>query len=206
MQGFFVDVETGGLSPERDALLSIGAVRFDLTKPEVVTDAFSVHVAPSPRVSVCLEALRVQGLNWRKFAAWTTPDDDDDILAEADAFNALTTFFGKHTSPDCPPSVWHRQTWAHNADFDYRFVAALADRVPGTAGMFPRRPRWNCTKNLYGVCVAAGLLADTGSVSLDSLCQAFGVDRPQAHDALLDATAGAKCLAGMWRLLRGGTA
>jgi DNA polymerase III subunit epsilon len=195
----FVDIETGGLSPERDAVTQIGAVAFTIDGDSNYhfEDRFSAVVEPSPRVAVCMKALEVQGVrSWQEFAK-----RQEEAVSEHDAYTAFMDFLGENL-PCGHDDGYHPRIWAHNAEFDYAFLRNLALRVPGTAGVFPYRPSWNCTKYMYRSCVAIGLMPDKGSTSLDTLCAEFGIERPETHDALADARAGAQCLAKMMCLLR----
>ena len=200
IRAVYVDLETGGLNPDKDAVTEIGAVAFDMDDMGAFSliDTFHAYVIPDPRMSLSLKALNIQGVDsWQAFT-----ERQEEAVTEKDALTAFMDFLTDNLGSGVEDG-WHPRIWAHNAEFDYAFLRNLASRVPGTAGIFPYRPEWNCTKYLYRVAVWSKRLPDQGSTSLDALCKQFSVERPAAHDAKADAIAGAKCLTGLWKALQG---
>src|SRR2546427_5175090 len=71
-----VDVETGGLDPRKDALLSIGAIDFD------TLDTFSINLRPFPGKTINKHALEINGFK------------QEDLDKGEDLKKGLEWFFG----------------------------------------------------------------------------------------------------------------
>ena len=97
------DIETTGLSDEKDRITEIGAVRFVKGEP---ADRFQTYV--NPNMSIPESIQRLTGI---------TDRDVFDAPDEAGAVGAFLDFAGD--LPLC----------AHNADFDVGFISAAAERM-----------------------------------------------------------------------------
>jgi DNA polymerase III epsilon subunit-like protein len=185
----FLNTETGGLDPTRDALLAIGAVRFEARDGGLyVTDETRWLVRPAIDLTVSRGALRVQGLSWSDL-------DNPERVHESDAISGIWRYVG---------GLRNEQIWAHNADFDARFIRALQTRFAGEESAdcyrFPDRPSFSCSKALSHILIGRGLLPGVKSSGLQHLAKHFDITVEQAHDALADCHTGVKVLERLWRL------
>lgn len=173
-----IDTETGGLDPQRHALLSIAAHH-----PQ--HGEFSAFIRPAPCKLIDPEAARVNGYTpelWEKKGAvelW------DAIISFQCWLNALPL----RITP-----------LAHHAGFDRSFLSQACQE---TATLMPQlNCRWECSQAATAFMMRAGMI-DAENASLDSLCAWAGIPRPAVHDALADARA---CHLGYTMLLRAATA
>ncbi len=162
-----VDVETTGASPQRgDRVTEVAAVR---VAGGDVRESFSSLVNPERRIPSMITALT--GIT-------------DEMVRSAPRFHEV--------APPLMEALRGRVFVAHNAAFDWRFVAAELERTTGhrMAG------RQLCTVRL-----ARKLLPELSSRSLDSLALYFGLEIESRHRALDDAVATAKVLLRFFELL-----
>ena len=159
-----VDLETTGVSAERDAIVEIGAVRVSKLR---AVDTFQTLLRepgapPLPKAITALTGI------------------DAALLEEAPpASRALAAF--RLWLADAPRALFV----AHNAAFDARF----AQRALDAHGLPPLRVPVLCTRKL-----ARRLLPRLGRYDLDHLCAHFGIANAARHRALGDAEATARAL------------
>ncbi len=164
-----VDLETTGLSAERDAIIEIGAVR----------------IAALRRVEHFQTLVRPPGPGPLSDAIVALTGIDDAMLSEAAPASRALREFARWLGR-APSSVFV----AHNAAFDARFTTrAFAHQ--GVA--LPRRPVL-CTCRL-----SRRLLPTLGRYDLDHLSAHFGIANRARHRALGDAEATARVLVELLR-------
>lgn len=174
-----IDVETTGLNPAVDTILSIGVV--------TSTGAtFRRYVHPprtwlGTRKKVAAGASKVNGYTP---ALWTQRG----AVEEAEAAASLFLFLGTVKKEGA------RRPLAHNAGFDRAFLDNLTRR---TGIAFNIGHRWECSMAALSYAQRAGI-APTGPCTLDHLAHISGQPRPQIHDALADAQV---CLIGYQHLV-----
>lgn len=173
-----IDTETGGLDPQRHALLSIAA-------HHPLHGEFSAFIRPAPGKIIDPEAARVNGYTpelWEKKGALSLP------FAMV-AFQLYLEGLPLRITP-----------LAHHAGFDRSFLSQACQE---TATLMPQlNCRWECSQAATAFMMRAGMI-DAENASLDSLCAWAGIPRPAVHDALADARA---CHLGYTMLLRAATA
>ncbi|MEV0608683.1 TerD family protein [Polymorphospora rubra] len=156
-----VDVETTGLHPERDRVLSVAVVQVD--RHGAVSDSWSTLVDPGCDPG----PVHIHGLTPQRLAGAPRYGE---IAAQLDDLLDGRVFV------------------AHNASFDWRFLALetgrLGRRLPSVSRL--------CTVTLSRRLGLDGLLPD---LRLGTVAAHWGVPLVRAHDALEDATA----LAGVFR-------
>lgn len=154
-----IDTETSGLDPNVHEVIELAAVRLHPTTLEVKAEHCE-KVVPQNIEKAEPKALQVNGYTPEKWAD-ATPRRD-----------ALINF-----SRVCQNGVWV----GHNAQFDRRFVMAAfwREKMPMPAMDY----RQVCTVSMGWPLVATGKLT---SVSLENLCNYFGIDNTGAHSALVD--------------------
>jgi DNA polymerase-3 subunit epsilon len=154
-----VDVETNGLSHRRDRLLQIAVIT--TTGDGQVLDRWSSSVRPRfGRVG----PTHIHGLTARG-------------LREAPAFAEV--------APELVGRLDGAVFTAHNADFDWGFVARALRR----AGYQPPDTTRLCTARL-----SRAITADAPSHRLADVCERHGISIARAHDAASDAEATAAVL------------
>ena len=164
-----LDFETTGMSPDHgDRPIEVGAVRIE---GAMIVDRFQQLMNPGFTISRFIESFT--GIS-------------NDLVAEA---------------PDCETVMTRFADWigdaplvAHNAGFDYAFLAAEAQRcaadLPVTDAL--------CTLELAG-----RLDLGLDSLSLAALAAHFGVAQARPHDALDDARVLAELLPHLLRAATG---
>ena len=147
-----VDVETTGTDPQTDRMLSVAALALspDATVVDTMSTLLNPGVDPGPT--------HIHGLTAATLAG---APQFDDIRADLTAV------------------LRGRTLVAHNADFDYGFLAAEAGR--GVATALPVEDLL-CTVEL-----AAILDLGLSNLKLAALAEHYGVDQCRPHDALDDA-------------------
>jgi DNA polymerase III epsilon subunit family exonuclease len=159
-----VDLETTGVSAERDAIVEIGAVRVSRLR---AVDTFQTLLRPPGASSLPKAITALTGI-------------DAALLEDAPpAPRALAAFRRWLAGAPRAPFV------AHNAAFDARF----AQRALNAHGLPPLRVPVLCTRKL-----ARRLLPRLGRYDLDHLCAHFGIANAARHRALGDAEATARAL------------
>jgi DNA polymerase III epsilon subunit-like protein len=107
-------------------------------------------------------------------------------VSEREAWVGFAAFLQKHLG-----NKWQGHIVAQFAEFDYGFLAALANRC-GDAALLPvgKRCEWLCTKNLFRLLSGLGIVTPSGCGFEDILrWYGFWYDG-KAHTALVDARAG----------------
>jgi DNA polymerase III epsilon subunit-like protein len=182
--GIFIDTETGGLTAGQAALLSLGAVAFEVDAQGAWgIDEFSCLIKPHKDTTVSRGALDVQGISWASL----------DSLARIDEAEALVRF------GEWWDDYRNLPMFAHNAPFDrdhlgaaIRRSASRHDYLPSITG---RHANWNCTIGWANLLIAKGKMTrPENGLSLDSLAAHLGVHGRTAkgHDSLEDARIGVR--------------
>jgi len=189
MKQVIVDVETGGLDPERCAITSIAAVAFEVVGGELrEVNTFSMLLAPAQDLYVCRKALDMQG---ESLATVAFTDRSD----EADGLRGLIGFL-EGALGTAAYGGWRGRIWAHNAPFDASFLHQLEDRNTPRGSpnleLFPARCDWSCTKALTLMLAGMGRLPNLRGSSLDAVARYFGVNdeartKYAGHSAIVDA-------------------
>lgn len=159
-----LDTETTGLSRKKDRLVEVAACRIDPANGEVLGE-FHRYVNPGIRVPEV--AVKVHGLT--------------------NAFLADKPFF-KDVAPELTSFLEGSTIVIHNAPFDTGFLSA-AYKSCGAGPFESIAESIVCTKG-----IARKLMPPRQSVSLDALCDLFGIDRSSrsgaggasVHGALID--------------------
>lgn len=176
----FCDVETGGLDPKTDALLSVGLAV--LSDGEIVGSAHW-DVQPEGR-RVDPEALAVNGIDLDRHVRFAYSRE---VVA------GLVATFCRTVFGEQPATLG-----GHVVSFDVGFLKELfVGRRYGT--LFSHRT--------IDTAIIARFLMDAGllraeSAGLGSVCEALGIVNPRPHDALEDALASAAAYAKMLKLVR----
>lgn len=158
----FVDLETGGLYPDKHPILQVAAIVTDLNFK--IKGHFMTYVRPHPDLEVTKEALAINQLDWQDLQS--APEEKAVALA--------LHHFGN----------LHGQTArfaGYNCQFDLDFLAHLwrrHDLFPAPYQV-PWLDIYATAKNRLG---SAGLL----NFKLVSVAKHFGLDTTRAHDALQD--------------------
>ncbi|HEY5658217.1 MAG TPA: 3'-5' exonuclease, partial [Myxococcota bacterium] len=159
-----VDLETSGLSAERDRIIEIGAVR--VSRLEAV-DRFETLLREPGAAPPSKKITALTGI-------------DAALLSDAPpADRALAAFRRWLAAAPRAPFV------AHNASFDARFTQRALDAY----GLPALRVPVLCTRKL-----ARRILPRLGRYDLDHLCAHFGIANSARHRALGDAQATARAL------------
>jgi len=208
--GLYVDTETGGTDERLYALTSICVGAFTLrpdSEPEV--QALYLPIRPPQSLIITEKAAQVQGKTVGQL--YTTGEPESVQMGK------LSYWLWNDGLIGLP-------VWAHNADFDRRFLSAACDRnypqwwkpnlnpadQPNIAvcALAGRDSRWSCTRYLAEYLVQKGLLEQprkpdgTPSVSLDPLMERLGIPGRQGegHDAHEDVKLGVAVLDALLRL------
>jgi DNA polymerase-3 subunit epsilon len=163
-----VDLETTGLDPDVDHVLSVGWVRLDGGSVSLA-DAREVLVAPPPGVDVGRSAT-IHGLT-------------DDQVGAARPLEAVL--------PELLEALRGRVLVAHHARVETGFLAAATRRTWGCGLPLVAVDTLRLQRDL--VADAHGETAP-GALRLDAARRRFGLPRYQAHSAGLDAIAAAELL------------
>jgi DNA polymerase III epsilon subunit family exonuclease len=159
-----VDLETTGISADRDVIIEIGAVRVASLAP---VDSFETLIRPAGPGFLPKEILELTGINEAMLRAAPT------------ATRALGEFRRWLDKTPNAPFV------AHNASFDARFT----QRAFEAHAIEPLRVPVLCTCKL-----ARRILPTLNRYNLDHLCAHYGISNRARHRALGDADATARAL------------
>lgn len=164
----YFDVETGGFSRKKDALLEIGWSLLDKDFKPITGDAICIW--PEPGFEVSEEAANVNGFSkeaWEERQAVS--------LAEAtERVNAALTPYA-HL-----PKIAHNAFSMDKPWIEQYFPALCPAGVP-----------WFCTMDLLRKYFKAqNIPIVKGSLTLDNLCKVAGYHRVDRHSAMEDAYAG----------------
>jgi len=188
-----VDVETGGLNPETDALLEIAAIVIDINDEGklVPGELFSSHVTPFPGANIEPESLVVTGID---------PDHPlRDALEEKEALRSVFIPIRRALrATQCTRAV----LVGHNPAFDLSFVHAAANRNSVKRNPFHAFSTFD-TATLAGLAYGQTILARA--------VEAAGLnwDETRAHSAVYDATITAQLFCGIvnrWDSMTGNAA
>lgn len=198
-----IDTETGGLDPSVHGLTEIACVLArhpDDWRRVDVEDRFSVLIRPNPRLRYEPKALELQHRTLADLAAGTTEDC------------ALLMLYGwlRGVMRICPDA----RVWAHNADFDRRFLLAAHDRLNLGASdeeyvVLPIPTDWRCSMQLWRDLRTGGV-HDQSRSGLDIVMAHYGLSVPvdRRHTATADCEVTAQavgCMMRDWRQLPGQT-
>lgn len=161
----FVDVETTGLSPEKNEIIELGVVLAKMRDNGMleVVDKLDLKIHPKHIETADPQALRVNGYNEADWLFATTLED------------AMKAF-----SEKTKDAIFI----AHNVAFDYNFVlhALESTNTPNLLHYY----------KLDTISLAFGILHnsdDIGKYSLRALCQYYEIENAKAHSAFADAYA-----------------
>jgi DNA polymerase III epsilon subunit-like protein len=177
----YIDTETGGLDHRVHGLTEIGAIAFEL-------DPFNGHTRLLDKYNVLIEpqlylAYTPYALEMQKR---TLKDLEELGATEIDALRGLGEFICRNVM-----SGWTGRIVAHNAEFDYKFLAALSDRHE--AGMFQsdRHNKWICTQQMFRMLQGLGVVMENGA-GLDDIINYYNIpaNANRRHTALVDAEYG----------------
>lgn len=173
----FVDVETTGFYPDLHEIIEIGAV---VVTPDLSMELghVSLRVLPTSLQHATEEALRINGYD---------PELWDETGLELD--DALSHLARMVTAPRGPARAESDLAGApmmagQNIGFDERFLRRAFEKSDRAWPFHTHR-----TFDLIGLCWPLYARGDVSSMSLDSLCAHFGIERPPVHRALADARA-----------------
>lgn len=154
----YVDTETGGLNEYRHPLLSLGAV----------VDHMEFYAVIQPRFGTISEESK-------KFSGWPGSFAGDQQVDEETVMRGFLEWLEAG-------GITH--LYAHNAQFDRRFIGAAVER----SGMDSSKiPRFECTQSMARVLIDRGQLSCSG-VSLNAVAKEIGIARTdEHHNALEDA-------------------
>lgn len=173
------DVETGGLDPERHAVIQFAAVVVDSNWQEVDSMEVKVRFDPTEADASALEKNRYNADVWEREAKPVAQ-----ALSLIDAFLRRHSDMQKVSRAGKPYRV--ARLCAHNAKFDGDFLAAWFKR----AGLFCPAA---CFEALDTLALARWSSLRSPSAPRDhklaSLCEWLGVPLEEAHDALADVRA-----------------
>ena len=184
----FVDCETGGLDPKVHGITEIAAIAFDFDTRNPFghhecLNEFQVLIQPNRELAYAPAALAMQDR--------TLDYLEEYGMSELHACNAFFAFLCDQINWHRPHTMTQGSIIAHYAQFDYGFLAALAERC-GQAEKLPTGNRcdWICTKNLFRVLSGLGIVAPRGC-GLTEIMKWYGVDfEGKQHNALVDCKAG----------------
>lgn len=177
-----LDLETGGLNPRRNPILSIGAF---WGTPCQGAKTLRLLVEREEQTVVSPQAAAIVG--WENDAQWI----EAGAIPLADAFDALAdwlTGLRKHLSAAALEPV------AHNAEFDRGFLdrwlskKSRMDVLYHEEGDVRLRKRWHCSMMTLRAMQWAGFFPASRGANLNELRRLMG--KPVAgerHDALTDA-------------------
>lgn len=164
-----IDIETTGLDPSRDSIVSIGLITLDLTR---IQCRGAHHWIYQPQQALSGESVAIHAITH----------------SEVSASPPLAEHFG-----DLLEALAGRVAVAHYAAIERRFLAAAARRIYGYPLLFPIIDTMELERRHYRQGLR-GLLSPAGSLRLDACRQRLGLPRYKAHHALTDALAAAELL------------
>ena len=182
---FVIDVETGGLDPQRHAILSLGVVALDTASGR--TETLELLIS-DPHGDVTEEAIRKNRLD--PIAVRRTG------LSPKEAVHRLEDFVLPHLQADQKAVLA-----GHNVAFDIAFLRRLY-RLAAAEDDFNARYGYRTVDlhSAYKLLAEAGLVPWLARASLDAIALSLVVpqDPDKRHTALGDALTTARCL---WELL-----
>lgn len=166
-----VDVETGGLNPETDALLELAAVLLDVdaTGKLIPVDRVQVHVAPFEGAHLNPNSMKINGI-----------DVDHPFRGAVSEAEALTQLFTPIRQRTKLIGARRAILVGHNAAFDLAVINAACARTGNKKNPFHPFSTLD-TVTLSALAVGETVLAK----ALEAI--GIGWDGAQAHAALYDA-------------------
>jgi ribonuclease T len=166
-----VDVETGGLNPQADALLELAAVILDIdtTGKLVPVDRIHLHVAPFSGANLNPASMKINGI-----------DVDHPFRGALDEGEALKQFFQPIRQRVKLHGARRAILVGHNAAFDLAVINAACERTANKKNPFHPFSTFD-TVTLAALAVGETVLAK----ALEAIGLAW--DSQQAHGALYDA-------------------
>lgn len=203
-RGIIIDIETGGLDPCLCAVTEIGAIAFCEKDGRLIETAhFHELISPPSWLAITEGAAKVQGSTVQELYTRSGK-------TERQALADFCGFFWKHLDSNTEYRKFAHRIYAHNAGFDEEFLVAMVERDGSVWLPFAddRTSRFSCTLRLYQQQHAIGLWPEMdaltgGSGSLGKLCEAWGIDRKEPHDALSDCRATLQVLDRLQKRMRG---
>jgi|WetSurMetagenome_2_1015567.scaffolds.fasta_scaffold437312_1 DNA polymerase III epsilon subunit-like protein len=183
-----VDVETTGTLPRFHEIVQVAAVLLDSTlRP--LGPTFHTFVCPVHRDRLEPKAFEVNGLTWEGLQDAPSKEKAADLFDEW--YQTLPLPANKKLIP-----------LAHNYIFEYGFLTDWLGEA-GRDRYFHYHPRdaQMLALSIKDQLGLRGLTAPFQSVSLTSLCKAYGVTNTKEHDALADSLAEAE----LYRRMLNGT-
>lgn len=168
MEYVAVDLETTGLSPVKERIIEIGAVRFYNGKE---TDHFSVLVDPERELPQRI--IELTGISEELLA--------QRAVSECDALKAFLEFAGDSV------------LLGHNLPFDYSFLKTSYSRVK-KGGKIQLEGDYE-RMGIDTLAIAKKHLTDLPCRTLPFLCEHFSIDSGTSHRALDDARSAAQLYA-----------
>lgn len=166
-----VDVETGGLNPQTDALLELAAVLLDVDASGqiVPVDRIQLHVAPFAGANLNPTSMKINGI-----------DIDHPFRGALDEAEALKQFFQPIRQRVKLNGARRAVLVGHNAAFDLAVINAACERTANKKNPFHPFSTFD-TVTLSALAVGETVLAKA--------LEAIGLewDSAQAHGALYDA-------------------
>jgi DNA polymerase III epsilon subunit-like protein len=189
MNYVFIDTETGGLDPKVHGITEIGAVIFDWNKSTCEVkhiEGFNILIKPNEIMAYTPFALKLQGR--------TLESLQEEGVTEREAW----WLFAQKIHPYIPNWTKSDKIMAHYAQFDYGFMAAIAQRACPEVRMAQgdHRCHWSCTKNLWTWMRGLGVHEQPKS-HLADIATYYQIKQEAAHTALDDALVGVECFKNM---------
>ena len=187
MKILVIDTETGGLDPNVQSILSLGACIWD---DGSITDTINIWIA-EPEIVAEPKALQVNGID----LAWLKENG----IGPQEAVLTLENFLRKNNMVLTSPVT----VAGHNVQFDVGFMKRLY-RLAGKEYSKLFSHRTVCTQVLAYALVLAGRI-NLSSVSGNKVFEYFRCAPPRTegkHEALGDAIAAGKALAGMIDMMK----
>ena len=166
-----IDVETGGVNPDTDALLEVGAVflSVDAEGKLAISDSIHFHVEPFEKARITQEALRINKIK----------PDHPFRLADSEA-DMLKTLFKKTRQEITKHRCSRAVLVGHNAHFDLSFLQAAVRRCEIENSPYHRFTCYD-TATLGAAALGQSVLAKALQVAK------IEFDKSQAHSARYDA-------------------
>lgn len=171
-----IDLETGGFSPQKHAVLQVAAILFREGKP---VGEFEVKSGPMQLGGPCVteDALKANGIDLDEHMKVAVPEEE--------AFSRLKDWF----QVECGfGRKKENRPWVvgQNLGFDLRFLQAMSDRVKVPVWYFIDPKKTIDTLQIARALQFKGALPE-GSAKLEELAKSLGVAAAERyHDALED--------------------
>jgi len=177
-----IDCETGGLYESQHCLLQVAAIIFHIEVHNklfklVEDDYYQSKIKPNKNLGITIGALEINKL------------DLDDLIEngkdECVVYKELIDFMEKYMGKD---HNYMGRIWAHNDDFDAKFMSQFAKRCKSyseTNIFYPTN--WNCTQHFFRELKFFGRHSEE-SCKLSSIMDYYNIQQAGTeHDAMSDA-------------------